>query len=478
MGAEARVGTISIGMRVGMGGLNKGLSDAGAKVSDFASKLATGVKVGLAALGVGAAVKGLNDLRAASAEAIDATGKLSDKLGASTENLIGLQHAGALAGVSNEVLDKSLTKLGVNLAQAKLKGTETDGVFKRLGLDAGQLASMDRVQAFGQIADAIGRIPNPAEQAAAAVELFGKSGADLAPLMAGGSAAIAEAQAEAQKLGLTFSRVDAAKVEQANDAWTKIGEAIGGAGNTIAITLAPALTIVFETIAEIIGQANIWFANMTGGADIVTTAIGVVAKAFGTVADVVHTVGLAFGAVQAIITVGLGVMVQDLARFTGGIEWLLNQIPGVKVEFGNFLKTFGEDLQRLGGEQWDKFQKDLAAPPPSVGIEKFFDGLKVKAGEFQGAATAAKKDWSALAEIQSEAAETKQPGSKETNPFAGAMERGSQEARSTILAFGRSAEDTQRETALNTKQQVAQQVKTNEQLATIAARLVSATPII
>ncbi len=80
-------------------------------------------------------------------------------------------------------------------------------------------------------------IHNPTERATAAIELFGKSGQSLLPLLMQGSEGIAAAQREAEKLGLSFSRIDAHQVEQANEAIVRLKAVFTGIGNQLAIQL-------------------------------------------------------------------------------------------------------------------------------------------------------------------------------------------------------------------------------------------------
>src|SRR2546426_591780 len=73
-------------------------------------------------------------------------------------------------------------------------------------------------EALKGIADGLSKMENPAQRAAAAVAIFGKAGQGMLPMLLGGAEALSAAQREAEKLGLTFSRLDAAKVELANEA--------------------------------------------------------------------------------------------------------------------------------------------------------------------------------------------------------------------------------------------------------------------
>lgn len=224
-------------------------------MSKFASQI-TGLNISPQALGVTAIIGTMSVLRVQAAESIDRVAKLSDRLGTSTEAIISLEHAGNLANVSAETLDKALTKLGVNLAKAEGNSKGAEGAFAQLGLRASDLASMDRVEAFARIADSIAAIPNPAERAAVAVELFGKAGAELLPLMQEGGDGIRQAAQDARALGTVISRADARVVEESNDAWTRLGESVKGVGTTLAIVAAPPLKLVADVLTFTVSTLN------------------------------------------------------------------------------------------------------------------------------------------------------------------------------------------------------------------------------
>src|SRR5258705_12004769 len=104
-----------------------------------------------------------------------------------------------------------------NIAEAEQGGGSAADTFRQLGLDAKTLADSSPDEAFKLIADGLLNIENPAQRASAMMDIFGKSGQSLGSLLMSGSKGIAAAQAEAEKLVLTFNRVDASKVAAAND---------------------------------------------------------------------------------------------------------------------------------------------------------------------------------------------------------------------------------------------------------------------
>lgn len=454
MAAEVRVGTILIGMRVGIGGLKAGVTAASsvlARFSGVAGELKASTIAGAA--GLGAVAFGLEKLRAAGAENIDNLANMADRIGASTENLSGLQFAAKMSNVEFDQLGTALTKMGVNLAKTAMEGQGADSAFTRLGLSAAQLATMDRVAAFTMVADAIGQIDNRAEQSALAMEIFGKAGAALGPLMQQGAAGIQAAMMEGARVQGTFSRIDAAKVEAANDSWGGLGKAVLGVGETLAIVTAPAFKAVFDVVTDGIVSVREWVAANSQGGVVVISAQRAVGTAFGVVADVIHTVKLGWMAAQAAVTSGIQFLVGGFDKFQRAVADVFNLIPGIKVEGSDFAKIFEEELGKTATKQWDDFNKALAADPPSVGITKFFDEIKAKALEASQAVAPIK---SHFAEIEEEADAEKVKKEKlakehEAKPFGAALEAGSIEARSALLALrAGGGKDKTQEIAANT----------------------------
>lgn len=185
-----------------------------------------------------------------SLDAIDATAKLSDQLGIQTEKLIGLQHAADLAGIEAEGLGTALRFMLRGLEEAQGgTGAQADAL-KALGLNAAELRAMRPEEALGAIADRMNGLATASERNAAAMALFGRGGGPMLSLLREGSAGLRAAQEEAERLGLTISRLDAAQVEAANDAMTKMGAAATGLGNQLAVALAPAIGGVADALTN------------------------------------------------------------------------------------------------------------------------------------------------------------------------------------------------------------------------------------
>ena len=220
----------------------RGMNRASKRLRAFGSGMArigrrvTTFGVALAAVAVGAlAVMTRNAFKT-----IDATAKLAFTLGLATEKLTGYQFAAAISGVSSEQLATAFKRMSKNISDAADAGLSTAiRAFEDLGLSAEELKKISPDKQFKKIADRLAGMGDQAKKVRVALDLFGRSGLGLLKLTQEGAAGIEKLQKEAKKLGLTFTEIDAAKIEAANDAITRARSAIQGLVNQLAIKLAP-----------------------------------------------------------------------------------------------------------------------------------------------------------------------------------------------------------------------------------------------
>jgi lambda family phage tail tape measure protein len=204
-------------------------------------------------------------------EAGDALDKLSARTGVATTSLIGLQNAANLSDVSAKGLESGLTKLNVKIDQAARGNAQAGQAFRRLGIDIkntdGTLKSADEV--FKSIGDRFADLPDGAQKAAAAVDIFGKAGAELIPMLNGGRAAMEEFNYE-------VSDEFAARSALFNDTITKIGFKAEGFQLQLTDALLPALQGILEAFQDLFSTDNDWtalFEVIKGGLRVVASAI-------------------------------------------------------------------------------------------------------------------------------------------------------------------------------------------------------------
>lgn len=228
--------------------------EAGKKMSGAMAKFATAAKA--AGVAVAGAAAAFTALAIRQAHVGDELGKISDKFGVSTRAISSLDYAAGLAGVSTQALAGSFRFMQRSLVEAS-EGSEVQAAaFEKLGLKASDLIKMKPDEAFKLIADRLSQVENPAQKAAIAMDIFGRAGADIIPLIKDGAAGLAAMQEEADRFGLTISRVDAGALEAANDSVAKIGAAANGAARQFAVGLAPAISTTLERIMKGVDVAD------------------------------------------------------------------------------------------------------------------------------------------------------------------------------------------------------------------------------
>lgn len=166
----------------------------------------------------------------------DELSKAAQKVGIGTKALSELAYAAELSDVEFEALKKSL-----GIFNKQLTGNET--LLKRNGIatrDAnGQYRETQDI--IRDLADLFAKTPDGPQKAALAMKLFGKSGADMIPLLNGGSKAMREAADEAARLGKTISDSAGKRAEAFNDNLTRLKSVVVGVATALANEFLPSL---------------------------------------------------------------------------------------------------------------------------------------------------------------------------------------------------------------------------------------------
>jgi hypothetical protein len=263
----AGIGKVSAIFTASSSGLTAGVSRASSSLKSLGNDVA-GLRSGMrllnaisgaqlfgqiASSAMGAA-RSLVGLGQAQANVIDDTSKLSARLGMTYGELAGLSHAGDLAGVSMDTIGKAATKADIAFVKAAQGSDVAKAGFAAIGLSLADLQGKSSAERFSAITDAIAGLPTEAERAAAAVKLFGKAGAELLPLFAGGAGSIKEATDEAQRFGMALTGAQGRDVEAMNDSFSKVSAAISGIVKQITAYLAPSITAIATTFTNFVGS--------------------------------------------------------------------------------------------------------------------------------------------------------------------------------------------------------------------------------
>jgi hypothetical protein len=145
------------------------------------------VKNALATFGVGLASFASFDALAGKIDSVirSAAGlqQLSERTGATVENLSALAGVAKLSGTDTEQLAGGLQKLSRAMVDAQQGGTKTSAAFAAVGISTKDLASKRPDEVFIRLATELAKYQDGASKTALAQELLGKSGANLLPVM-------------------------------------------------------------------------------------------------------------------------------------------------------------------------------------------------------------------------------------------------------------------------------------------------------
>lgn len=208
---------------------------------------------------------------------------LSLKTGVSAKALAGLKYAAEQNGASLGTVEMAIRRTASALQDAKDGLSASKKAFDRLNLSIDDLQELNVEQQFLRIANAIAEIPDPMTRAATAQDLFGRSGADMLPMLSEGADGLKKMMEEGVKLtGWTDQGVKSA--DALGDSFSTLKTSMMGVFNTIGESLAPVLKTLTDALTGIIGNVNEWIRNnpsLVKAISTATVAVGLLATAIG-----------------------------------------------------------------------------------------------------------------------------------------------------------------------------------------------------
>jgi hypothetical protein len=229
-----------------MKGLPKGILAASAGLGAIGGTIG-----GLIANGITSAFSAVTSFASNLGEVGGRLVDMSDRTGVGVEALAELEHAATMGGTSLDALEGGLTKMGVKLADAAGGSKTAVAAFDAIGVSVTELQGLSPDQQFERIADGLAGITDPGARAAAAMDIFGKSGADLLPMMKDGAKGIRDFREEAKGLG-RITEEDARAVDELGDTFANVQTGITNAGVAIAASFAPVLNDLGQVLVPVV----------------------------------------------------------------------------------------------------------------------------------------------------------------------------------------------------------------------------------
>jgi hypothetical protein len=383
------VGDVAVRVGADITDLKSGMRQASASVGMFGDKstkqfkqVAGNIaKVGLAAAAAGAAltVHLVNNAR----EAIDAQAKMAQQLNTTSASLATLKRAGELSGVEMKTITTASRTLSVRIGEAEQGLASAKDAFDALGLSASQLSDLPLDQRISTINNALLNNVDASQRAAIAADLFGTRAATAMKMLDDGT--LDRARHEAELFGLALSDVDAAKVEQANDAMSTIGNAVDGIAQQFTIQLAPVLKAIGDQFLEMAEESG-------GFGKVAEDAMGKVVDGIAFVMNGVDGLKRIFEIVaDGIIAYWSGLSAAIVTPFLEAVR-LIDQIPGV--DLSNqvaALEGFRDTAIGVAREAATNIEETLMEPMAGDKFKQFVEDAKVAGQAAAEAAVQARK---------------------------------------------------------------------------------------
>jgi hypothetical protein len=325
---SAVVGALRVTLGLDSAAFENGLGKANKQLGKFSSDMtkafaAIGAAVAAATAAVAVAVGNVIDQA-------DDMSKLSQKLGIPIEGLSQLAYAADLAGVPIEGLSTAFKKLSTAMSDAQTGGKFAD-TFKALGINVkdaqGNLKSS--ISVFTELSGKFASMRDGAQKTALAVQLFGKAGMDMIPLLNGGAESIKAMMKEADALGLTLDAQTGVAAEQFNDNLSRLGYVVKGLTVQLTAALAPALAAFTDGLVVISMGVSTAIRAISQYSDIIAVAATSMVILFSPaiVSSIVAlTTAIGVGLVGAINSVTVAILANPLGALAVGIAAVITTI--------------------------------------------------------------------------------------------------------------------------------------------------------
>jgi hypothetical protein len=246
-------------------------------------------------------------------DVVELGGKLNDmadKTGLNVEELQELGYAAKLAGGDIDQVAAGLKHLTRNMTAASDGSGEQAKAFAKAGIAVKDADGKMRPAAdvLGDIADHLQSLSKD-DRPAMAMQLLGKSGAQMVPWLKDGSEGLAKMRQEARDLGVVIGGEDIEALDNLGDDMDRLKMTMGGLKNQIVIALLPALQEVATGILDWVKANREAIKNtLVSVVHGMIAAFRFLAKVIGGVIDVVSALVTVFKTIGGVFAEVLGVL--------------------------------------------------------------------------------------------------------------------------------------------------------------------------
>lgn len=240
-------------------GLNSAAFETGAKraqasgnrLQSSMGKVAAGIAGAFAGLQIVDLARQFRDMTVEAINFAGGIGEVAQQLGVSTKSLQEYRYAATQVGLSAEEMDQGLAQLTRRLGEAAQGSKAPAEALDRLGISLDRIKGADAGDVIPLIAAGMASIPDPAQRAAIAVDLFGKSGQKLMPLLSEGAGGVEKLRSAAHKLGIVLSEETIKNADEVADKLAGLNMVVKAQENAALLDNADAVLAYEEGLSKL-----------------------------------------------------------------------------------------------------------------------------------------------------------------------------------------------------------------------------------
>jgi len=371
------LGSLVVSLETNMASFASDMGRASQVAEDFGRRVAESAEMAKRALegiGIGLGALEFKEMIAGAIETADQIERMSQKIGMSVEQLGAFRLMAAQSDVSMDQFATSVKKLSTYMVEHNDRLKE-----------AGVVAE-DAQGALLQVADIFHDMPDGPLKTAAAVQLFGRAGLDMIPILNKGSE---EMQALANRAN-ELNPITAEAAKRAEEFKEKLAEgqlASSRLAQTIASGILPTLTTLVDTYIQYSKEGGNVAAISTGIAEAFKAIVVLGANVVYTFAAIGDTVGglgaqvvaLVHGDFAAVDAINEAIKTRN-AEMRASIEVFSEEILHPKIDMSGIEKAlddamFGEDPEKAAKAAQQKLQALMGQADAAKQAQTAYDNL-------------------------------------------------------------------------------------------------------
>lgn len=266
----ADIGALSIKILADASSLQKTFQDLGGSARQFQrgmDQMGTFARTAFFA-----ATSAMVAMTVASARTAEEMEKTSQKTGIAASVLEGMTVAMNRNGLTTQSIVTAMRTLSTEMVGVGQASAKSIRLFQDMGISM-DVVGRGTAATMRAIAERFKTMPDGAEKARLAVELFGRSGLELIPILNQGAEALDESMRKSAEFGLILSDQARTNLTAFDDAMDDMQSALKGFATQVAVAFSPALLTLVKAFTDIIVFAKNTFNQLADAGSVLSIRI-------------------------------------------------------------------------------------------------------------------------------------------------------------------------------------------------------------